>query len=196
MTMFRSNLEEKLKTIEDTKNELDVILQNAMKETDDNVDLEFIQLDFTSNFHPVFYHLREMHRLYKLCCQTFDEKYVEYLKTVSNTKDDAKLSDFQKMIRQWEGKVLLNYMVKVNINHVQNRLQKLADKNGVLLSIINEIKETGTMEANQKAWLVTREEAIELFEYMLQNLPKKECTELMDEFSKDLKTFDSESKKQ
>lgn len=150
--MFRTNLDDEFKAIDDEKTKLDRFLQNAINENPGNKLLIAMQQDFNNNFHPVVTDLKELHRIYLTYCQVFDSMYDQYLKQVTDTKDKEKLKKFQALVKQWEGQFWAKFKIVPFTRTVKNKLTELSDPNAVFMGILEEAINFKTVKANIKTW--------------------------------------------
>lgn len=192
-TMFRKKLVDDLKSIEVEISKLDAIIQTEVNKHKENRALKRLELDFKSHFHPAFNDLKQLHKMYSSCCTIFDSMYSIYLKKLNDSKSKEKLKNsFQTKIKQWEGNVLMNFMIEIYVKQVKKKISDLSNKNGVFFSTLNEAKKKGALESNLKAWQAAKNEAFET-DLIILTAPKKQCITIFVEFSKDLKnTFGNE----
>ncbi|XP_031617342.1 uncharacterized protein LOC116337137 [Contarinia nasturtii] len=189
-TMFRRNLNDELKTLMDGKNKLDDIIQTAINDHPGNTALQSVRMDFIMKFHSTFNEVCRLHKMYTTCCEMFDPTYVKYFQKLSATNDKEKLARFQTLAKQWEGRILINFMVKGYIRYIQKMVTGLEDENSILNCVVNEAKYHKRIEIFKDDWEAAKGNAWEMSYHILLNLPKHRCLPLVEEFESELKQFD------
>lgn len=71
---------------------------------------------------------------YKVCNELVDFTYEYYLLKVTMKEDKEKLENFHAMIKRWEGKFLVNYVIQSNIIFARKKMDELLDQKGILHS--------------------------------------------------------------
>ncbi|XP_031617326.1 uncharacterized protein LOC116337126 [Contarinia nasturtii] len=191
-TMFREKLIDELNAVNAGKVKLDTIIQTEINENPGNNLLESIQRDFNKHFHPVVNELMDLHQLYTLCCEAFDNIYVEDLQKVTNKNDKKLLKSFKNVVKQGEGKVLMNFMIKYYLKHVQTKLNELVKKTSILHAMLSAAKQNRITDALKKTWKNAKNEADDIHRNLVKNTPKKKCEEILSEFLDGLEIFDDD----